>query len=122
MPMDRRLYPADWEAISWRIRFERAGGQCECMGECGLHRTHPGPQRCTERHGEPGQWTRGTIVLTTAHLCHDPSCRDEMHLRAMCQRCHLCYDGALHRQHARERRATRTSRSSGRSLGCTNVP
>lgn len=32
MPMDRRKYPTNWEAISHRIRFERAGGKCEQCG------------------------------------------------------------------------------------------
>lgn len=29
MPMQRERYPANWEEISRRIRFERAGGKCE---------------------------------------------------------------------------------------------
>lgn len=32
MPMDKSRYPADWKAISKRIRFERAGGKCEQCG------------------------------------------------------------------------------------------
>ncbi len=32
MPMDRRKYPTDWEAISARIRHERAGDRCEACG------------------------------------------------------------------------------------------
>lgn len=32
MPMQRERYPADWEAISKRIRFERAKGCCEWCG------------------------------------------------------------------------------------------
>lgn len=31
--IDRSLYPLDWDDISRRIRFERAGGRCE---QCGL--------------------------------------------------------------------------------------
>ena len=34
-PENRRRYPKDWKAISARVRFERAGGRCECSGECG---------------------------------------------------------------------------------------
>lgn len=33
MPMDKSKYPPNWDEISHRIRFERAGGRCE---ECGL--------------------------------------------------------------------------------------
>ena len=95
MPFDRTKYPKDWPAISKRIR-ERSGGQCECIGECGLHKTHPGPRRCIERNGHAAQWAKGKIVLTVAHLNHDGmDCRDE-NLKAMCQRCHLRYDQDLH--------------------------
>jgi len=101
-----RIYPADWPAISRLIRA-RAGGLCECGGECGLHRTHPGPRRCVEQHGAPAIWARGRVVLTVAHLnapggpcACDPLCGDPAHLKAMCQRCHLRYDLALHRRNA----------------------
>ena len=100
-------YPPGWAAISWRIRMERAQGQCECRGECGLHRTHPGPRRCVERHGRPAVWAKGTIVLTVAHLNHEPAdCRDD-NLRAFCQRCHLRYDVGHHRRNriSNQRRA-----------------
>jgi 5-methylcytosine-specific restriction endonuclease McrA len=94
-PIERARYPKDWKAISQRIRA-RADGQCECAGECGLHRDHPGPRRCTERNGEPAQWARGKVMLTVAHLNHTPEdCRPE-NLKAMCQRCHLRYDRDLH--------------------------
>ena len=102
---NRVRYPADWRAISARIRA-RAGGRCECQGECGLHSTK-GPRRCEERHGELAKWARGNVVLTVAHL-GDPSpenCADD-NLKAMCQRCHLRYDRPQHQQNAaRTRRA-----------------
>jgi hypothetical protein len=45
------------------------------------------------------------VVLTVAHLNHDPAdCRDE-NLKAMCNRCHLRYDTALHVRHAATTRA-----------------
>jgi hypothetical protein len=99
----KRVYPPNWKEISRRIRFERSQGQCECDGECGLHRTHPGPRRCEERDGQPAKWAKGIVVLTVAHLnapggpCQcDPLCAIEEHLKAMCQRCHLRYDVQLH--------------------------
>jgi hypothetical protein len=96
-------YPADWPEISRRIR-ERSGGQCECEGECGLHRTHPGPRRCTERNGARAKWAGGVVILTVAHLNHTPAdCRDE-NLKAMCQRCHLRYDTQHHINSRRARR------------------
>lgn len=101
-------YPPNWTEISKRIRFERANGQCECVGECGLHKTTPGPRRCNERHGHAAKWARGKVVLTTAHLCDcDPLCGDEGHLKAMCNRCHLRVDTALHVRRARQTRRGR---------------
>lgn len=104
---ERARYPSDWNAISLSIR-ERAGQQCECMGECGLHRTTPGPRRCIERNGTPGVHTRGRIVLTVAHLNHTPEDCDPANLKAMCQRCHLRYDAA---HHAKNSAATRAAKS-----------
>ena len=110
MPADAALYPADWKAVSARIR-DRSGGHCECEGECGLHRTHPGPRRCEERNGEPARWARGRVILTVAHrngddgpCACDPLCGLQEHLRAMCQRCHLRYDVSLHVRNGRARR------------------
>lgn len=45
-PEPRPLYPEDWDEISRRIRFERAGGRCEWCGEEN-YRPQPGD-------GEPG--------------------------------------------------------------------
>ena len=78
--MKRELYPDDWEAISLRIR-ERAGWRCEW---CGVE------------YGQPNPITGSTVVLSVAHLDHDPSnCADD-NLRALCQRCHLNYDHDEH--------------------------
>jgi hypothetical protein len=107
---NRDRYPADWPTIRVHI-LQRAGGRCECAGECGLHCTHPGPRRCTERDGEPAQWATGTVVLTVAHLDHQPEHCAETNLKAMCQRCHLRYDVDHHRQSAaRTRRAQKQTR------------
>jgi|SRR5882672_7609000 len=104
----RRLkpqYPPQWKALSRAIRFERAQGQCECTGECGLHRTHPGPRRCVERDKHPAQWARGIVVLTVAHLCAcEPLCAEASHVKAMCNRCHLRVDIPLHMRHLAESR------------------
>jgi hypothetical protein len=95
-------YPAHWPEISRRIRA-RAGGQCECTGQCGLHRGN----RCLERDGQAAQWANGQVVLTVAHLNHyPPDCRDE-NLLAMCQTCHLRYDQVLHARNAHETRRSR---------------
>lgn len=109
-PENKARYPKDWKAISKAIR-ERSGGRCECEGECGLHRTTPGPRRCVERHGEPAKWAKGKVVLTVAHLNHTPEdCRPE-NLKAMCQRCHLRYDHDHHQANARATRRNRKARA-----------
>ena len=88
-------YPKDWPDISWRIR-NRAKGQCECTGQCGLHRGN----RCCELDGAEAAWASGQVILTVAHLNHyPPDCRDE-NLLALCQTCHLRYDQVLHSTHA----------------------
>lgn len=51
MPMDRSKYPDDWEAISHRIRFERAGGRCEWPG-CGA----PHGEMIRRRRDDPERW------------------------------------------------------------------
>lgn len=106
--MDRSRYPADWEAISLRVR-ERAGNRCEW---CGLVN---GAIGFRDGRGEfwavpveqMARYRTLRIVLTVAHLgvpypegrpgdVHDKmDCRDE-NLAALCQRCHLNYDRDEH--------------------------
>lgn len=103
-------YPPEWSLISAWVRFERALGRCECLGDCGgaLHgiwaeEIPGGPHRCPNYHGDRSRFTGARVVLTTAHLNHIPEdCRPE-NLRAMCQACHLAYD----REHHAETRAGR---------------
>lgn len=105
MARPKPIYPVGWKEFSRYIRFDVAQGRCQCTGECGLHKTHPGPRRCVERDATPAQWARGMVVLTVAHLCHcDPLCAEESHVKACCQRCHLRIDIPLHRQHMAETR------------------
>lgn len=96
-PENRARYPADWPEISRRIRFDRAGGQCECTGECGRG-THEG--RCPNFHGDVAYSSNSVVVLTVAHLDHTPEHCDDQNLRAMCQGCHLHYDRDHHAQTA----------------------
>ena len=102
-PADKRRYPPNWRQISKSIRFDRAGGRCECTGECGAG--HKG--RCEARHGQPHPVTGSKVVLTTAHRDHEPrNCAPE-NLFAACQRCHLRYDAELHKANAAWTRAGR---------------
>ena len=92
MPVkDAKAYGPGWKEFSLRIRFERAAGRCEFI------MTAAG--RCPKRHGDVLP-SGGKVVLTVAHLCHDPGCRDEAHVLAACQACHLAYDRALHSRNA----------------------
>ena len=99
--MQRELYPADWEAISKRIRA-RAGGRCEwCNAENG--RAHP--------------VTGSLVVLTVAHLDHEPANCDERNLVALCQRCHLRYDAAHHARNAKATRRRRQIKAGQQEMG-----
>jgi hypothetical protein len=111
----KAIYPVNWKEISYRIRYERAKGQCECEGECGLHRTNPGPRRCVERDREDAIWADGKVILTVAHLdaegdvcrCEEETgalCANPEHLKAMCNRCHLRYDHPKHMKNAAKTR------------------
>jgi hypothetical protein len=112
-PENKNRYPVDWKEISRYVRFTRAGGRCECEGECG--RGHHG--RCSNLHGQPAWGTGSTVILTTAHLNHTPElCGTEedpfCFLKAMCQGCHLHYDKEHHEQ-TRRRNLERMQRDRG---------
>lgn len=106
-PENRGRYPADWPAITKRIKVDRAQGRCECAGECGRPAWHlEADQRCGNRHGQPALGTGSVVVLTTAHLNHQPEDCSDSNLKAMCQGCHLHYDRD---HHAQTRAATRAA-------------
>ena len=108
-PENKARYPKEWKSISASIRV-RAGDQCECEGECG-RRTHH--ERCPNRQGHPAYGTGSNVVLTTAHLDHQPeNCASE-NLKSMCQGCHLYYD---RKHHAGSRRKTHEQRTGQQNL------
>ena len=79
-PENRELYPADWPEIRARI-LERAQNRCEW---CGVeHLSYRGTAK---------------IVLTVAHLDHDPRNNADDNLAALCQRCHNRHDAEHRRQ------------------------
>lgn len=132
MPFVRARYPADWSAISRQAR-ERAGWCCQWDG-CtarqydvgwwemvdGVWRWHRALTHTFGRWKDAREAAAGwyyeqgedgrpptVIVLTVAHLNHDPQdCRPE-NLRAWCQRHHLAYDHDLHRANAQATRRAR---------------
>ena len=96
-------YPSDWRQVSASIRFVRAQLRCECDGRC-RSRHHAHASRCRAVHREPHPSTGSAVVLTVAHLDHQPENCDPANLMAMCQACHLAYDRD---HHADTRRAYR---------------
>jgi hypothetical protein len=69
-------------------------------GRCG---PFPVETRCTARNGEPHPATLSRVVLTVAHLDHQPEHSTDDNLLAMCQACHLAYDAEHHAQTRRNR-------------------
>jgi len=53
------------------------------------------------------------VVLTVAHLNHQPEDCADVNLKAMCQRCHLRYDVPHHQRNAA---ATRRAAKGNREL------
>lgn len=126
---NKHRYPKDWPAISKAIR-DRAGHRCEkCKAPNGalvLRFTsedyHPTPVYMTDT-GEvfsaedgasvgwenapdfEGKWVR--VVLTVAHLDHQPENCDPSNLRAWCQRCHNAYDAPMRKAGIKERKWAR---------------
>lgn len=93
-PENKHRYPANWKQIRESI-LHRANNRCEF---CGVE-NHSLRYRVDEKDGLEIP-TR--IVLTIAHLDHQPENCDPSNLRALCQRCHNRYD-AEHRAETRAR-------------------
>jgi len=115
-------YPDNWKQISSYIRFVRAKNHCEV---CGVRN-----YSIIERH-KYGKWSYVSqalmdqlyskikyaghnmttalryfgfvkVILTTAHLDHNPENCDHDNLKAMCQKCHNSYDAEHRKQTRRE--------------------
>lgn len=104
MPFDRSLYPPNWNQISHSIR-ERAGDRCEFCGAAN-HQPHP--------------VTGSRVVLTVAHLDHNPANCAPDNLRALCQKCHLTYDARLHALHAAITRRRKRAAAGQMEMPLTN--
>lgn len=127
-PENKALYPREWPAISREIR-QRAENKCE---ECGVSNGELGGRKpdgtwCaalpTGTNGLGLSWPMQgdygwcadaatgegirlrivRIVLTVAHLDHQPENCDPDNLRAWCQRCHNRYDAATRRAGIKQR-------------------
>lgn len=102
-PENRHRYPSDWKAISLRIR-KAANWQCEWCGAA---------------NGQPNPITGSTVVLTVAHLNHQPEDNRDDNLAALCQRCHLNYDRHIH-IHNRQQNSARRERE--RQIAAGQLP
>ncbi len=87
-PENRKRYPKIWPVISYCIRADRARWFCE---------------NCGAANGKPHPVTGSKVVLTVAHLDHQPENCSLQNLMAMCQRCHNSYDAAERRRNRRKR-------------------
>lgn len=95
-PECRAMYPKNWKEISKKIRHIRAKNKCE---------------RCGARNGHPHPKTGSKVVLTVAHLDHDPTNCDFANLRAWCQKCHNSYDASNRRAGIKRRRDERSGQA-----------
>ena len=127
---NKARYPDDWKHISQSIR-DVAGNVCQACGVengrliyRGSHELRPAwryaddsvfmPSRCSfdgsdipgttwddfdKAKGEPVR-----VVLTVAHLDHQPENCDPSNLRAWCQRCHNAYDAPMRARGVADRR------------------
>lgn len=132
-PENRHRYPADWKVIRAAI-LRRAGHRCE-NPECRVGNGWIGYRRddgyfvrlASDGEGKPDDyaghatgWRVFRIVLTIAHLNHQPEdCRPE-NLRALCQRCHLRYDAERHQRNAAATR--RAGKAAGDLFAASEIP
>lgn len=97
-PENLKLYPPNWKSEIRPAILVRAKNRCE---QCGVEN-----YTSQRRENRPG-YRVIRIVLTIAHLDHDPRNCDPANLRAWCQRCHLSNDKQHHLESARKTRLAR---------------
>jgi hypothetical protein len=122
-------YPADWPQISARVRME-AGDMCEWCGVVNgrmirrgtdrdgrrVYRYADDPAFEDGRDARTGEYVPDTgedtcdwrpavrVVLTVAHLDHQPENCARENLRALCQACHNAYDAPMRARGIAERK------------------
>lgn len=115
MPMERRRYPPDWDAIARQVK-QQANWTCQaCDRPC----RRPGEDvkefcdRVATRDdrwglkGVDGTYRLGRFVLTVAHLDQTPSNNDPANLKALCPACHLKHDAPYRQANAYAKRERR---------------
>ena len=106
-PENKHLYPKNWKQIRKSI-LERANNRCEFCGvenyttgyrdKCGNFVISEGMQQEADALDD---YKIIKIVLTIAHLDHNPQNCNPENLRALCQKCHLNYDIEHHKESRR---------------------
>ena len=103
-PENKKRYPDNWKEIREKI-LKRANNQCEFI-HCKVSNGAVGVRLNGEfvelfggqKAGEMWSMSESKslkvikIVLTIAHLDHQPENNDENNLKALCQQCHNRYD------------------------------
>jgi hypothetical protein len=133
-PENRSRYPANWATEIRPAILARAGNRCErCkapngetiwrgegQNEQGTYMLSDGEVYDADDGSHIGQARMSdyvgrfiTVVLTIAHLDHQPENCDPDNLRAWCQRCHLAYD---QQHHAETAAATRRAKKASGDL------
>ena len=95
-PENKKLYPRNWKEIRENI-LKRANNCCEF---CGVEN-----YSIVQRKDK-----KVKIVLTIAHLDHNPQNNESSNLRALCQKCHNNYD-IEHRKETRRKTKEKKVRS-----------
>lgn len=102
MPANMKLYPRNWQKIARKCK-EQAGWTCE---------------KCGAKHGElrAGKTFKRPFVvnLAAAHLNHDVK-NKRPQLAALCQSCHMEYDGSFHAK-SRKRKARQAQIEAGQAF------
>lgn len=123
MPMNRSLYPKNWDEMARSVKDSSQWRCQECDRPCRmpdeslmnffprLLRDKPDNSRALYKTDDKlsniSEFKPGRFVLTVAHLNHDPSDNSPGNLRALCSVCHLRHDAA---HHARSRKSNRFKR------------
>lgn len=111
-PENRGRYPANWRDVVGQVRA-RSGDKCEqCQVANGVYRVTyaDGLEYTTTDEWQAGEIASldgakvARIVLTVAHLDHQPENCDLANLRHWCQRCHNRYDAPMRARGMKERR------------------
>lgn len=89
-PENKARYPKDWRDIRTAVLI-RACYVCEGS---------PQFPDCRAANNQPHPTTGSRVVLTVAHLDHQPENNRMSNLRALCQKCHLAYDAKHHAANA----------------------